>query len=121
LKVVFDSSFLMAVVEHPTTWFEDMTDMIGKFQPVMLDCVLDEMRRLAAGEGKRARFARVALELAGGFTVERCGGGRPDDEILSAAQEGQNVVATVDSTMAKALRALGVKVVSLRGGRVAFL
>ncbi|MDG6962113.1 MAG: hypothetical protein JRN71_06690 [Nitrososphaerota archaeon] len=41
-KVIFDSSFLMAVVERPTTWFEDIVDNIGKFQPVLLDCVRDE-------------------------------------------------------------------------------
>ena len=64
LKVIFDSSFLMAVVERPTTWFEDMVDGIGKFEPVLLDCVRQELDKLAAGQGRRARTARASLDLA---------------------------------------------------------
>ncbi len=118
LKVIFDSSFLMAVAEHPTTWSEDISGELGKFEPVVLECVVDEMRRLANGEGRKARYARVALELAGGFGREPCGGAGPDDEIVSAAQGPGKAVATIDSNLLETLVALGVRVVTLRKGRV---
>lgn len=118
MKVIFDSSFLMAVVEHPTTWFEDIVERLGKFQPVVLECVQREMERLASGAGRKARSARVALDLAKGFGREPCGGASPDDEIVSVAQGGGTAVATVDSKLIKTLKALGIQVVSLRGGRV---
>ncbi len=118
-KVIFDSSFLMAVVERPTTWFEDMTQELGRFQPVVLDCVLDEMKRLASGEGKKAKSARVALELAEGFRREPCGGSSPDDEIVSAALAEAAVVATTDKELSRTLKARHVKVVGLSLGRVA--
>lgn len=108
----------MAVVERPTTWFEDMTEELGKFEPVVLDCVIDEMMRIAKRDGKKARYARVALELTEGFVRQPCGDGKPDDEIVSAAQGGGEVVATIDSKMLETLKALGVKVVSLRTGRI---
>ncbi len=119
MKVIFDSSFLMAVVEHPTSWFEDMTEELGRFQPVVLECVLGEMKRLASGEGKKARSARVALELAKGFRRQPCGGTNPDDEMVSAAGSGGAAVATTDNGLTRTLRARRVKVVGLRSGRVA--
>ncbi len=119
MKVIFDSSFLMAVVERPTTWFEDITEQLGKPEPVVLDCVLVEMKRLASGEGKKARFARVALKLGEGFRREPCGGANPDDEIVSAALSEHAAVATTDRELTRNLKARHVKVVGLRSGRVA--
>lgn len=118
VKVIFDSSFLMAIVERPTTWFEDIAESLGKFEPVLLGCVSDELKTIAAGEGKRARSSRVALELAGEFVNRKCGGGSPDDEIVSAALEMRAAVATTDGALAGTLRKLHVKVIELRLGRV---
>jgi len=117
-KVIFDSSFLMAVVEKPTTWFEDITESLGKFEPVLLDCVSNELGEMAEGEGRKARLSRVALELSEGFTQRKCGGGSPDDEMVSAALELKAAVATADAALAGTLRKLHVKVIELRSGRV---
>ena len=118
-RVIFDSSFLMAVVEKPTTWFEDIVYGVGKFEPVMLDCVRDELEKLASGQGRRSRTARVGLELASKFRSEPCGGGRVDDEIASAALTTRSMVATADGELARALKASHIRVISLRKGRVA--
>lgn len=120
-EVIFDSSFLMAVAERPTTWSEDMTQLIGRFDPVVLDCIYDELGRLASGSGKKARVARVAMELAEDFEKGTCGEGQPDDEIASAALGRKAAVATADSGLAATLRKLNVKVVGLRSGRAALL
>lgn len=117
-KVIFDSSFLMAVVERPTTWFEDMVEGIGNFQPVLLACVRGELERIASGQGKKSRSARVALEMAAGFAKGGCGSASVDDEIVSHAITAGAIVATTDSGLLRSLKAARVKAVTLRGGRV---
>ncbi len=118
-QVIFDSSFLMAVAEEPTTWYEDIVDGVGKFQPLLLDCVREELQKLAAGPGKKARTARVALELAREFRRSGCGGADVDDEILSSSASYGALVATVDSGLASSAKAAHVRVISLKTGRVA--
>jgi rRNA-processing protein FCF1 len=120
-KVIFDSSFLMAVAERPTTWLEDITEVIGGFEPVALQCVLAELRRLALGNGRKSRAARVALELAEEFSRVPCGGARTDEEIMSAALTMNATVATADRDLARSLGSRKVRVVRLRSGRVALL
>jgi len=118
-QVIFDSSFLMAVVEQPTTWYSDIVEGLGKFEPVMLECVREELQKLASGKGRRARTARVALDLAGGFKAAGCGGAGVDDEVISASASAGAALATVDSDLAKSARGAHLKVVTLRNGRVA--
>ena len=120
-QILFDSSFLMAVVERPTTWFEDMVERMGRFQPVLLECVREELEKLAAGEGKKSRSARVALEMASGFAGGPCGGASVDDELISHALTGGGVVATVDGALLRSLRAAHAKGVTLRRGRIALV
>ena len=117
--MIFDSSFLMAVVESPTTWFEDIVDGIGRFQPVLPECVEAELGELASGQSKRARMARVSLDLAAKFSRVPCGGARVDDEIVSAALSRGAMVATVDGDLLRSLEGAHVKAVTLKGGRVA--
>ena len=108
----------MAVAEKPTTWFEDIVDLVGSFEPVLLDCVRQELEKIALGEGKKGRLARVSLEMAAKFAGAPCGNGAVDDEIISAAKTQSAFVGTSDSGLSDSLRASRVKVISLRGGRV---
>ena len=117
--VIFDSSFLMAVAERPTPWFEDMVERVGRFQPTIPDCVGKELERLAGGQGKRSRTARLAVSIASNFQRIRCGSASVDDEIASAALSSGALVATTDEALARSLRARRVGVISLSRGRVA--
>jgi len=117
-KVIFDSSFLMAVADRPTSWFNDINSAIGKFEPVALDCVTRELKRLGSKEGKKAMTARVALEMASSFKIAKCGQGSTDAEIMSLALAGGASVATADGDLASQLMKAHVKVFGLRDGRV---
>ena len=108
----------MAVVEHPTTWYEDIVDGIGRFQAVIPECVRDEMEKLASGQGRRSRTARAALEIASGFTTFPCGKASVDDEVLSGALSEGAAIASVDTSLVRSARASHLKTVTLRGGRV---
>ena len=119
--VVFDSSFLIAVMEHPTPWREDILEKVGAFRPVILASVRDELARLSAAGDKRGRFAALALSLLadGRLGLEPDGGGKPDDEVVSFALAQGAAVATTDSDLASRLRASRVAtVITLRAGRV---
>lgn len=116
--MIFDSSFLMAVAEKPTTWFEDIVDRVGRFEPVLLECVGEELQRLASGKGRKSGTARVALDLSAQFERVSCGGARVDDEIISAASAEGALVATTDAELARAATAVHLGVISLRKGRV---
>ncbi|HEV2138742.1 MAG TPA: hypothetical protein VGR53_07855 [Nitrososphaerales archaeon] len=119
-SVIFDSSFLMAVAENPTMWFQDIIQSLGSFEPVLPACVRDELEQLARGRGKQGRKARVALELAANFVTTSCGKAAVDDEIVSAALTKGAAIATTDSDLALSAKAAHLRVVSLRSGRVAF-
>jgi len=118
-RVVFDSSFLMAVAQRPTTWVEDTREILGGFEPVILDCVISELKRISMQRGGRARYAALAMKLAEGFSLERCGGATVDAEVVSFAASGGAVVATVDREMIERLAALRIRGVTLKSGRVA--
>src|SRR5712691_4622313 len=109
----------MAVVEKPTTWYEDIVEKMGKIEPVILDCAKAELERLAQGETRRARYAALALELTKEFGVEKCGGLPVDDEIASYGESAKAIVATVDAALLKRLRLMRVDAIALRSGRVA--
>ncbi len=109
----------MAVVETPTTWFEDLVDEVGKFQPVLLECVRSELEKIAVGQGRKSRTARVSLDLASKFAAFPCGAASADDEIVSAASSKGALIATLDEDLARAAKAAHLTVVSLRKGRVA--
>jgi rRNA-processing protein FCF1 len=117
-KVIFDSSFLMSVSENPTKWRDGMVEILGSFEPVLLDCVREELVTLSKGRGKKARLAGLALQLAAGFSPGPCGRADVDDEVASAAIGGGAAVATVDRVLTATLRAMHVDVVGLRSGRV---
>ena len=68
-EIIFDSSFLMAVAEHPTTWREDMTESFGSYAPLLLDCVRRELVDIEVTKKGRASMARVALELSKDFAM----------------------------------------------------
>ena len=119
--MALDSSFLIAVMQRPTPWMEDITDSIGAFIPVVLTSVRDELALLAAKGDKTGKFAALALELLelGRFSLVQDGRGKPDDEMISFALSEGAVVATVDSELAERLRASKVRtVITLHGGRV---
>jgi rRNA-processing protein FCF1 len=119
--VAFDSSFLVAVMERPTPWSQDILEKLGAFTPVVLSSVRDELARLAGKGDKTGRYASLALGLIenGSFSLEPDGRGKPDDEIISFALREGAAVATIDSELAERLRASRVgTVITLRGGRV---
>jgi rRNA-processing protein FCF1 len=119
--VLFDSSFLISVMEHPTTWREDILMNVGKFRPVVIQPVYDELSRLALGGSRASRYASLAKDMVDRGELElrkTPGKGRADDELISLAQDEDGLVATIDQELIRQLKALKVGTVVLRSGRV---
>ncbi|HYB76396.1 MAG TPA: hypothetical protein VEC08_05520 [Nitrososphaerales archaeon] len=116
-KVIFDTSFLMAVADHPTNWLDDISQEVGRVEPVALDCVISELTRLSAGRGKKSKTASVAANIAKGFKRLESGAAPPDEEIMSIAISARASVATIDQELAESLKARRVPVFGLRSGR----
>ena len=108
----------MSVVDHPTTWYEDIVDTIGKFRAVIPECVRKELLGISAGQGRRSRTAWVALDIAGEFDALPCGGAAVDDEIISLALSNGASIATADSGLARTANAAHVMTITLSRGRV---
>jgi rRNA-processing protein FCF1 len=119
-KILFDSSFLIAVMEHPTAWERDLLGCVGYHQGVVILPVYEELVRLAGGGGRQSPFARLALQLVdeGRIALERSLGDSADEELVSYALREGAAVATVDRALIRQLRASRVGVVSLSRGRV---
>ena len=120
VKVFFDSSFLIAVMEDPTPWQADILEKVGRFEPVVIEPVYAELSRLAKGRTRQSRFASLAVALVddGKLKLERSGGGgtHADEELISCALRDGATVATIDGDLIRQLKASHVEVLSLRGG-----
>ena len=119
-KVLFDSSFLIAVMEHPTPWQKDALEKAGMFEGVMIRPVHEELKRLAEKGGRQAGYAKLALGLveSGALRLEPSAGRRADEELVSHALDEGAIVATIDGALMRQLDAVHVPVLTLRGGRV---
>lgn len=119
--MLFDTSFLIAVMEHPTPWREDMLERLGNFRPVVIRPVYEELSRLAAGKTRGARYASLAKQMVDRGQMElqdSVGDGPADDELMSRALEEGALVATVDGALIRQLSSSKVSVLRLSGGRV---
>jgi rRNA-processing protein FCF1 len=121
VRVLFDSSFLISVMEHPTSWREDIREKVGGFQPVVIQPVLSELERLSNGKSRASPYASLARTLVdrGELIVLGSPGLKADDELISMALEGNTMVATIDADLSRQLKALHIRVIGLRGHRVA--
>ena len=120
--VLFDSSFLIAVMENPTPWQKDMLEKLGNYEGVIIGPVYAELGRLAAGKGRASRYASLARGLveSGTLRLATTGGHRADEELVSTALSENALVATIDSGLMEQLWASRIGVVTLRNGRVEF-
>ncbi len=64
MRVVLDTNALMAPVEVGVRTFEELDRLLGGYESLVPEAVLDELNRLAAGTGKDATAASVGAELA---------------------------------------------------------
>lgn len=117
VSILLDANALMAQVQFRLDIFAELTLCIGAYEPVLLDCVRDELRGLAASHGKEGSSARSALILAERCRIIGTGSreGSVDEKILYYASTHGCMVFTNDRDLRTALLSRGVPVISLAG------
>ncbi len=116
MKVVLDANALMMPGKFRIDLIEAIRDLLGSFEPVILEEVAAEIEGLARGHGSDAAAARFGLELAARFgTVQSgCSGESVDERIACYAAQNEAVVATNDRLLRQKLLAKGISVISMK-------
>ncbi len=116
MKIIFDTNFCMVPFEFKVDIIDELNRIIPeKFTIVIPDLVIDELRKIAEGKGKRAIAARSALEFVNKFRIERVEKrGDVDTSIVYYAKENGYALATQDKEMKKLARKLGIPIITMR-------
>lgn len=116
--VVLDTNFLLVPFRFRIDILRELDYLIDySHRYVVCSRTMDELRRLWGRVGKDGMAARLAQKLveanrAAIDIVE--GGGHVDDWIVSYARENSAIVCTNDSALRRRLRALDIKVITLK-------
>ena len=63
VTVLLDTNALMMPSQFRIDLFEELRDLLGSYEPVVLTDVVNELKRLSGGHGKDAAAARLGLEM----------------------------------------------------------
>ncbi|MEF8807678.1 DUF188 domain-containing protein [Natronomonas sp.] len=115
MRVVLDTNALMMPVEVGVRTFEELDRLLGDYEAVVPEAVLEELDELAGGHGEEATAASVGADLARREceTIEH-DAAYADDAVLELGQAADYVV-TNDGPLRKRLLEANVPVISLRG------
>jgi rRNA-processing protein FCF1 len=112
-QILLDANFLMIPAQFKIDVWNELRRM--GYQPIVLSCVLDEIKKLSYGSCKHAVAACVALRLIETNNPEIIGKSRPaDNAIFDVALEKKYDVATNDKSLIAKLKKAGINVVRLK-------
>ncbi len=118
VKVILDLNFLLIPLQFRIDIFEELNNLLGKAEPVILSTTIEEIRKiLKRSSGGRYLQFSTALRLAEKcevIKVKRRKGESYDDVILRVAKGTGMPVATNDSELRKRLRKAGLTTIYLR-------
>jgi rRNA-processing protein FCF1 len=115
MRVVLDTNALMMPVELGVRTFEELDRLLGDYEAVVPEAVLEELDELAGQHGEEATAASVGADLA----RRECDAVEhdaeyADDAVLELGTEADYVV-TNDKPLKERLLDANVPVISLRG------
>ena len=118
VKVILDSNFLLVPFQFKIDIFEELNDLLGKAEPIILSTTIEELKKLVEKSGAKRRMQfSAALKLAERckiLEVEKQASENYDDVILRIASKLKFPVATNDAELRKKLRKTGVATIYLR-------
>ena len=117
-KVILDTNFLFVPVQFQIDIFEQLNNLLGKAEPIVLSTTIEELESLVEKRsGKIRSQAVMALKLARRcriIEVEKTPEEGCDDVIVRKAREWNCLVATNDANMRRKLREAKVATVFMR-------
>ena len=117
-RVILDSNFLFIPFQFQIDVLEELKNLLGKSEPVVLSTTLEELKNLAREKSEKTRRrALLALKIAEKcaiVSVEKDPAETYDDVILRKAKEWTCPVATNDRNLRKRLRKEAIPTIYVR-------
>jgi len=118
IKVILDSNFLLVPFQFRIDIFEELNNLLGKAQPIILSTTMEELNKIAEKSSTKEHIQfSAALKLAEKceiLKVKRRPSESYDDVILRVASDLKIPVATNDAELRKKLRKAGLTVIYVR-------
>ncbi|MCD6324680.1 hypothetical protein J7L97_00130 [Candidatus Bathyarchaeota archaeon] len=118
IKVILDSNFLLVPFQFRIDIFEELNNLLGKAEPIVLSTTLEELKKMVEKRSAKEHMQfSAALKLAENceiLEVKREASESYDDVILRVAGELKIPVATNDAELRKRLRRAGLATIYLR-------
>jgi uncharacterized protein len=117
VKVLLDANALMMPAQFQIDLFDELRNLIGSFEPVVLSAVLHELEGLTRARGRHGAAARLGLALAAQCTLAESRdleSESVDAQVIEYAAQTNCMVVTNDRRIRDALYARGINVISMR-------
>jgi uncharacterized protein len=114
--IQFDANAFMMASQFRIDLFGELRELIGSFEPVVLNEVIRELRGIAQGNGRHASAAKVGLALSEQCRVVESGEstGTVDERIAGYAERHGGMVVTNDRKLRDFLLSRNIPVISLK-------
>ncbi|MEM3437804.1 MAG: hypothetical protein QXP55_04660 [Nitrososphaerales archaeon] len=119
-RILLDTSFILTIVSKPLDLIEELKDIFGKVEILVLEDTIKELKAISMRKSvKKAKQAKLALEFVMKLkNIKYDYEGSVDDKILKYAIENDLIVATMDKKLRKRLKAMNLSTITLRENRL---
>ncbi len=115
--ILLDANALMMPVQFKIDLFNDLQELVGGFEPVVLPGVVKELTGLARAKGRDGAAARYGLSLAQKCTVavdSDVKSGTVDEQLIDYAMRHNCLVVTNDRLVKDRVLDRGIGVIIMR-------
>jgi rRNA-processing protein FCF1 len=117
VKVLLDANALMMPAQFSIDLFDELRQLVGAFEPLVLECVVRELAGISSGQGRDAAAARYALVAAQQCTtvhLKVVSFDSVDEQVVDYAQKNGCLVVTNDRRLREMLLSRSIGVISMR-------
>ena len=117
MKVLLDANALMMPAQFSIDLFDELRQLIGAFEPLVLDSIMNELAGISSGKGRDAAAARYGLGIAQQCITVHSKDPLPDtvdEQVIDYAQKNGCLVVTNDRRLREMLLSRGIGVISMR-------
>ena len=117
MSVLLDANALMMPAQFSIDLFDELRQLVGAFEPLVLETVTRELAGISSGRGRDAAAARYGLSVAQGcrtVQISEPADCSVDEQVIRYARETGCFVVTNDRRLRERLLSQGVGVISMR-------
>ena len=117
MKVLLDANALMMPAQFSIDLFDELHQLVGAFEPLVLESIIRELTGIASKKGRNAAAARYAMGVAQRCTTVRSAepvSDTVDEQVIDYAQKNGCLVVTNDRRLREMLLSRSIGVISMR-------